>query len=113
MTYLAALGFAPLLLLSDLPALPMTLRRKSYRGVDQPVGRLQARLGDLFRHLGRALDLLWQRLLDGDQNPPRRLDRRPLTRLERGEHLVGQLRGPLNNGPLNNGPLNSDHLTRR
>ena len=40
---------------------------------------------------------LRQRLLDRDQELPHRLDRGPLTRLDRLENLVGQPRGPINN----------------
>ena len=42
-----------------------------------------------------AHDFVRQRFLDGDDELPDRLNRGPLARLERLQHLVGQLCGPV------------------
>jgi hypothetical protein len=65
----------------------MTLRRKSYWRVDQPLRHLQSGVGDLFSP-GRAFAARRQRLVDGFDELAHRLDRDPLSRLNRLEYLL-------------------------
>ena len=65
--------------------------------MDEPVGHLQARLGDHLRHVGECPLTPLERLLDRDRETAPLLNRGPLTVLIDLRTSSGQPRGPINN----------------